>query len=391
MKKTIVSLVCFFAGYMAFAQRMTPEEYIATYKDAAIAQMKRLGVPASIILAQGLLETESGNSDLVKRSNNHFGIKCKSTWTGESVRHTDDAPDECFRKYASAMESYRDHSDYLYNTPRYASLFKLDPTDYKGWAYGLKKAGYATNPRYPQILISNIEKYNLQQYNEPASEMERDNRLLKMEDFAGIEKSKPEERKENHTGVAATEEKKDAGLFKKLFGAKKDKSNQYFNKLRAVMAFKGTSLLAIATENDVPLAKLLEYNDLATDGLLQEDQWIYLEKKHKEGNRDTYTALQNETLYDASQLNAVQLAMLAQYNGMSLDSRLKTGDVIRLRPGAVVPPSAPRAAAKMHEVQAKEGLYAISKKYNVTVDELKEWNHLESDSLKPGQQLIIAK
>src|SRR5690606_19407997 len=128
------------------AQKMTPAEYIETYKDAAIAQMKRLGVPASIILAQGLLETESGNSDLVKRSNNHFGIKCKSTWTGESVKHTDDAPNECFRKYASAMDSYKDHSDYLYSNARYASLFKLAPTDYKGWAYGLKKAGYATNP-----------------------------------------------------------------------------------------------------------------------------------------------------------------------------------------------------------------------------------------------------
>ena len=105
-----------------YAQRMTVEEYVAAYKDAAIAQRKRLGVPASIILAQGILETENGNSDLVKRSNNHFGIKCKSTWTGPTVSHTDDAPNECFRKYATAEESYADHSNYLFNTPRYACL-----------------------------------------------------------------------------------------------------------------------------------------------------------------------------------------------------------------------------------------------------------------------------
>jgi LysM repeat protein len=383
MKKTIVSLAAFFVLAFTQAQRMTPDEYIATYKDAAIAQMRRLGVPASIILAQGLLETESGNSDLVKRSNNHFGIKCKSTWTGESVRHTDDAPNECFRKYASAMESYQDHSDYLYSNQRYASLFKLEPTDYKGWAYGLKKAGYATNPRYPQILISNIEKYNLQQYNEPW-----DGIRTVPGDIAVMKESKAIE-----TKAEQVEEKKDANLFQKLFSGKRNKGNQYFNKLKAVMAFKGTSLLAIATENDIPLAKLLEYNDLATDGLLAEEQWIYLEKKHKEGNRDTYTALQNESLYDISQVNAVQLNMLAQYNGLQLNSVVNKGDVVRLRPGGTFIKADTRAATinKTHEVQSKEGLYGIARKYNVSVDELKEWNNLSSSDLKLGQQLIIAK
>ncbi|RYD76307.1 MAG: LysM peptidoglycan-binding domain-containing protein [Sphingobacteriales bacterium] len=385
MKKTIVSLAAFFVMAFAHAQRMTPDEYIATYKDAAIAQMKRLGVPASIILAQGLLETESGNSDLVKRSNNHFGIKCKSTWTGESVRHTDDAPNECFRKYASAMDSYKDHSDYLYSNARYASLFKLESTDYKGWAHGLKRAGYATNPRYPQILISNIEKYNLQQFNEPSDGMR-----TVPEDVAVMKESKAVE--ESPKTIATATEKKDGNLFQKLFSSKKNKSNQLFNRLKAVMAFKGTSLLAIATENNIALAKLLEFNDLTVDGLLKEDQWIYLERKHKEGNRDSYTALQNESLYDVSQVNAVQLAMLAQYNGIEPNSMIKTGDIVRLRPGgSMIQAATKTAAAKMHEVQAKEGLYGIAKKYNVSVDELKEWNNLPGNDLKPGQQLIIAK
>ena len=166
MKKIAFAIVCIFITAMLHAQTLTVQQYIDTYKDIAIAEMKRSGIPASITLAQGILETESGNSDLVKKSNNHFGIKCKSSWTGESVTHTDDAPNECFRKYSSAWDSYKDHSDYLKNTSRYASLFQLGATDYKGWAYGLKRAGYATNPRYPEILINNIERYNLQQYND---------------------------------------------------------------------------------------------------------------------------------------------------------------------------------------------------------------------------------
>jgi len=383
MVKSILSIVFFLMMGNVYAQRMTVQEYVETYKDAAIAQMKRLGVPASIILAQGILETESGNSDLVKKSNNHFGIKCKSSWTGMSVKHTDDAPNECFRKYNSAEESYRDHSDYLFNTPRYASLFQLAATDYKGWAYGLKRAGYATNPRYPQILISNIEKYNLQQYNfitDPQSQLGEVN-------LSAV--ALPEIQKGPSPTIEVTTQK-ETNVFKKLFSGKKNKSNQYFNKLNAVMAFRGTSLLAIATENNIALAKLLEYNDLKEDGLLKEDQWIYLEKKHKEGNRDIYTALQDETLYEVSQNNAVQLSLLAQYNQLAENSRIKTGTIIKLRPGAVVI-SQPGAAAKIHEVQAKEGLYSISRKYNVTVDEIKEWNQLTGNELKTGQQLIIAK
>lgn len=164
MKKITVLAVLFFCGAVVAAQTITIQEYIDTYKDMAIREMQRVGIPASITLAQGILETEAGNSDLVRRSNNHFGIKCKSSWTGESVYHDDDEQGECFRKYNNAEDSYRDHSNFLRGSERYAFLFKLDPSDYKGWARGLKKAGYATNPRYPDILIRNIEQYNLQQY-----------------------------------------------------------------------------------------------------------------------------------------------------------------------------------------------------------------------------------
>ena len=381
------SAVLFFSIGNVSAQRMSVQEYVALYKDAAIAQMKRLGVPASIILAQGILETESGNSDLVKRSNNHFGIKCKSSWTGMSVSHTDDAPNECFRKYNTAAESYEDHSNYLYNTPRYASLFKLPSTDYKGWAYGLKKAGYATNPRYPQILISNIEKYNLQQYNFETGPLSASSEAGNVSIENTTAATLP-------TAAAATENvetAKETNAFKKLFSGRKNKNNQYFNKLNAVMVFKGKSLLALATENDIALAKLLEYNDFEKDGLLAEDQWIYLERKHKEGNRDTYTALQNESLHSISQNNGIQLAMLAQYNNLPQQEVVKKGTVINLRPGLAA--TLPQAAAvqKMHEVQPREGLYSIAKKYNVSVEDIKQWNQLSSNDLQMGQQLIIAK
>ena len=159
-------LMMAFLVFSVQAQKISPEEYIETYKDIAIREMKRMGVPAAITLAQGILESESGNSSLVKRSNNHFGIKCKSNWTADTVSHDDDAVGECFRTYKTSEDSYRDHSNFLRAGKHYAFLFNLNSTDYKGWAHGLKKAGYATNPKYPNILIKNIEKYNLQQYSD---------------------------------------------------------------------------------------------------------------------------------------------------------------------------------------------------------------------------------
>lgn len=144
----------------------TIEDYIDLYAVAAMQSMKTYGIPASIKLAQGILESGSGNGTLCRTANNHFGIKCKEEWTGETVSHTDDAPDECFRKYHSAMESYNDHSEFLANRVYYKNLFTLDKSDYSAWAKGLKKAGYATDPRYPQKLISIIERYKLYEYDQ---------------------------------------------------------------------------------------------------------------------------------------------------------------------------------------------------------------------------------
>lgn len=164
MKKVLLIVAGISFIQNCISQSFTVEEYIVQHKDFAVREMKRMGVPAAITLAQGILETEFGNSPLVRKSNNHFGIKCKSSWTAAGVSHDDDAPGECFRTYKDAEGSYRDHSNFLRGNDRYAFLFKLDPTDYKGWSHGLKKAGYATNPNYPKILIKHIEENNLQQY-----------------------------------------------------------------------------------------------------------------------------------------------------------------------------------------------------------------------------------
>lgn len=155
--------------------------YVLQYKDIAKGNMKQYGIPASIILAQGILESGAGSGTLSKTANNHFGIKCHNGWTGESVRHDDDAEQECFRKYNDPAESYRDHAEFLTGRSRYASLFKLEKGDYQGWAKGLKAAGYATDPKYPDKLISYIERYNLHQY---------DAEVLGVE-FTPIQKSQP--------------------------------------------------------------------------------------------------------------------------------------------------------------------------------------------------------
>lgn len=150
-------------------------EYIDTYKDIAIAEMERYGIPASIKLAQAILESGSGNSQLARVSNNHFGIKCAAGWQGQRTYHRDDNPNDCFRVYDDPEQSFRDHSEFLLR-PRYAQLFELDKNDYKGWARGLKAAGYATNPRYAELLVDLIERYGLDQYDRPENRREKDQR-----------------------------------------------------------------------------------------------------------------------------------------------------------------------------------------------------------------------
>jgi LysM repeat protein len=390
----IVIILFFLSGCFleSSGQKITPQQYVDQYKDLAIREMKRMGVPAAITLAQGILETESGNSDLLMKSNNHFGIKCKSSWTAGSVSHDDDAPGECFRLYKNAEESYRDHSNFLRGNNRYAFLFKLDPRDYKGWAYGLRTAGYATNPKYPEILIRHIESYNLEQYS-----------LDGAGDVPVFDASKYTD--DTDVAMPADESKIDVA-------ATPQPDRLSINGSRALFVSKGTSLLAIATQNNINLSKLLAINDLTKDGILEKDQFVFLEKKQKEGNKNFYVAESDETLYDIAQKNGILLQSLYDFNGISENDNVRVGTKLFLKPqsvkGAIASNLTPQTSSltpdtsnpkpdtsnltpQTHKVEPKEGLYSISKKYGVSVDQIKEWNNLQSDHLQIGQQLIISK
>ncbi len=300
--------------------------YIDTYKETAIAEMQRTGVPASIKLAQGIHETTAGTSDLVRRSNNHFGIKCKSNWTGESVRHTDDAPHECFRKYDDPSQSYRDHSDFLKGSSRYASLFNLDPLDYSAWANGLKKAGYATNPRYPQIIIKLIETWHLQDYTLIA--------LGKMPAENNIAQTTVESNKEEVVVAVASApipvQRRDypQGEFK-------------INNTRVIYAAAGTSVLSIAQQYSIPLARIFEFNELAQTEVLLKDQLIYLQRKRKTGSSDFHIVKQGETILDIAQEEAIRLESLLEYNHLQSYMQPATGEQLYLRAKA---PGIPKLA-----------------------------------------------
>lgn len=387
---------------IVFAQKITTKAYIDTYKSLAVAEMLRAGVPTAITLAQGVLETESGNSDLVKKSNNHFGIKCKAEWTGESVYHDDDENGECFRKYDSAIFSYRDHSDFLRTRSHYAFLFSLDPMDYKGWAYGLKQAGYATNPRYPEILIKTIEDNNLNDITEQTLNQIPDYSIYQLETI-----------KSKFTFVDKSIKK-----IEEILEPSKLKSKTY-NGLKAVYAENGMSLLAIASHYNIPLTNLLDYNDLIIDGLLDKAAWLYLERKRTEGLQEKYKVKGDESLYDIAQSNGLQLSSLLAYNGLNETDKIRPGSILSLRSGVIIKEEyvepdevvvnsnnkkskkdlisikkdkkENKTKIKIHKVKNGESLATIAKKYKMNVSDLKEINGLTSNKLKIGQQLIISK
>jgi LysM repeat protein len=295
--------------------------YIDQYKQIAIDEMIRTGVPASITLAQGILESNSGKCSLTQQSNNHFGIKCKDDWTGDIVYHNDDRKHECFRRYNSAEDSYRDHSDFLKNRPNYASLFDLDVTDYTDWAYGLKKAGYATNPVYAQSLITTIEKYNLeditlaalQQSNQinVASSNVQPQQNIEFKNASIVEKQNSKQEVPEQTVNYPS------GVFR-------------INQTNVLYAKQGTSLFAIASQFDIPYKKLLQYNDLDNVDILDHSTLIYLDKKPKHGSKDYHVALPNENLYDIAQKEGVQLESLLAYNNYQKNNQPKPGDKILL-------------------------------------------------------------
>jgi LysM repeat protein len=301
--------------------------YINTYKALSMAEMQRSGIPASIILAQGIHETEAGNSELVRKANNHFGIKCKDDWKGDVVYHDDDSRGECFRSYASAEDSYRDHSEFLRGSSRYAFLFKLDPTDYEGWAYGLRKAGYATNIRYSQILIKLINDYNLEQYT-----------LIAMG-------------KMNPSGeVVLTAPGAVSGTFLPLPGKRPDTTvNAHsdisyppgeflINKARVIYVKAGVSLLSVANQYELPLSRLLEFNDMKEEDILNKDQLLFLQRKRRTGAVEFHIVREGESLYDICQAEGIRYQDLLEMNQLSSGTQPAVGEKIYLQSSAPARP-----------------------------------------------------
>ncbi len=277
------------------AAKSDTEKYIEEYKDAAIEEMKEYGIPASITLAQGILESGSGNSYLATEANNHFGIKCHRDWDGKRIYYSDDEENECFRVYDDAEESYRDHSLFLTERERYSELFKLSPTDYKAWAKGLKKAGYATNKHYADLLIDLIEKYELHKL-----------------DLEGFNEELDKEEKEIFDTYQV---------------------NLSTNMVKFIKVKEGDTFEKIAEATDKRVEDLLKHNELRYDDTLSVGQIIYLQPKRKRADRQfrVHKVEEGETMYSISQKFAIRLRHLYEMNDKKAGWQPAVGQVVRLR------------------------------------------------------------
>lgn len=442
-------------------------DYIDQYKEIAIREMIDYKIPASITLAQGILESGAGQSELARESNNHFGIKCHTDWNGDKVYYDDDEKNECFRKYDHVEDSYRDHSEFLSTKPRYAFLFDLDMDDYKGWAKGLKEAGYATNPKYADILITTIEDYELYKYDKMtlAEAKKADKKEIKKPDTKtttadkSSTKAKEKEKKEKNK----KEDFSWNGYSDEVF---------YFNRVPAVKVKDGETPEQLAEKHHVKLSLLRDYNDIEDGSGLTPGTNCYLQPKRKKGDTKYHEVKTGETIWSISRDEGVRMSQLYKYNhlepgqepaaGEKIYLRSKRKDDIKLRSAnapvtnekkppvqnsstpkqtpvkteetkPVVPvdqppvitdkkqdvfidfdeeekptpppaadtvkiqPSAPAASGPVetaktpiyHTVAAKETLYGLSKLYQVTIEQLQQWNGLKDNAIGIGQQLIV--
>lgn len=293
-------------------------DYIDQYKAIAVAEMVEYKIPASITMAQGILESGAGQSELAKKSNNHFGIKCHTDWKGEKVYYDDDAKDECFRKYDHVEDSYRDHSEFLSSKTRYAELFELDADDYKGWAKGLKAAGYATNPKYADLLINLIEEYDLHALDKMSlAEAKKHNK--KTEEKEVKEKEDPV--------VKNTETKKE----KNFTWGGYNEDVFYFNRIPTVTIQAGDSPEKLAEKHHKKLSLLKDYNDIENGGTLTPGTKFYLQPKRKKGDTKFHTVKEGETMWTISRDEGVRMEQLYKYNKMQSGEEPAVGEQINLR------------------------------------------------------------
>ena len=314
MKRILILLAALgFCVFLAWGQKLTRKQYIEKYAETAIREMKATGIPASITLAQGCLESGNGNSTLATKGNNHFGIKCHKNWKGKTIRHDDDEKNECFRSYKNADESFRDHSDFLRYSDRYASLFNLELTDYKGWAYGLQKAGYATAKTYAASLIQIIEENELWRYDKLDAKAREELPPTPMEaEFSVAFKPYP-----GH----------------KLYTASLGREIRTTNGVAWILARDGDTYAGLAKEFNLFRGELLRFNDRSRNTALQPGEVVYVEAKKRESarNLDKHVVEEGETMRDLAQRYAVKMKKLYQYNAMRPGTEPEPGTILNLR------------------------------------------------------------
>ncbi len=306
MKQFILLVILIFSSFFSFSQ-MLRIDYIHRYQLLAIEEMKRSGIPASITMAQACLESADGNSELAKKSNNHFGIKCKRGWKGKKVYYDDDAKHECFRKYKTVEDSYIDHTNFLMNNPRYASLFKLKITDYKGWAHGLKKAGYATSKTYAKRLIHIIETY----------------KLYRLDYRISYDELMASEQNDLGEGMSNT-------LTISPFQSHETKKR---NGVKSVVAKKGDTYEIIAQELDLNAWEIYKYNDQHAGYCPRENEVVYIQHKKSRASKDqpTHRVEKGDTMHYISQLYGIKLKKLYRRNRMKPGQQPVPGQIIKLR------------------------------------------------------------
>jgi LysM repeat protein len=301
------------------AEHAAATTYIQNWKEQAIYQMAKYKIPASITLAQGLLESGNGTSRLAVNGNNHFGIKCHSDWTGAKIYEDDETRGECFRKYKRPEDSFEDHSLFL-QRKRYAPLFELDPDDYKGWAKGLKECGYATNPKYPQLLIDLIERYGLHEYDKEGMVYLKKNTLPPSSNTKNSEPTAQKPSK-NHTHTDRKEITIPSGRAVELSP----------NRIRFTTAKKGESVESIAKDLDLGPWQLYKYNDLKPGETLKEGDKLYLQPKRNKASESYCNTLKGESLRDVSQRFGIKLKRLKKLNPALSEGIISPGTRVVLK------------------------------------------------------------
>lgn len=322
----------------------TEDQYIQKFAQYAVEEMEKYKIPASITLAQGLLETGGGQSRLAQEGKNHFGIKCKEEWTGKTMKHTDDAPNECFRVYDDPKQSYEDHSIFLATRKYYTKLFDLDMKDYKAWAHGLKKAGYATNPRYASILIGKIEKYKLYEFDEVGS---KEVLYAVLKKYPGLQEDRQfmaqlEPTKEKKKIIAPAPKTQSQPKVYALAPEKKERvktKTEILNSilikshpnggLKYIVIPEDTDIQYIAKKFKISESKLTKWNELEGTALAK-NEVVFLESKNSEGNTAMYKAESGEDMYDIAQKFGVKLHKLYAKNRMDEGQKPSAGQLIYL-------------------------------------------------------------